>query len=452
MNLPNNIEAERAFLSLLFKRPEFVRQYEGLIRSEDFYRRSNGLIFESMVRLLHSQKPIDIINAVEDMKCKETLHDAGGIAELTSIQALSESVQKGNEGFLAKGYAEIIAECSRKREGYRAFTTAAMAAVSGEELDSLLAMAQKTIQSATHDLKSNLSDVSELEDNWAEWFAVTKERGDCPGIKSGFPLLDYYTGGWQPSSLVILGARPNMGKTALSLNFATKACKEGKAVAFFSLEMTKRELVSRILAAEGNIDARHANIPSLITAEEKQKVDMVFEKMRGWKLYIDDSYSLPVSQIAARSRRLQNSDGLDLVVIDHLNYIGTDGKAENRTNELRKITAALKGLSKELNVPVICLCQLSRGVESRDDKRPKLSDLRESGTIEQDADIVLFLYRDGYYKDDPNDKSAELRISKHRGGAVGTVNLRFDGEYQKFKQDVFAECKTKHAEKEDIPQ
>jgi len=452
MNLPNNIEAERAFLSLLFKRPEFVRQYEGLIRSGDFYRRSNGLIFESMIRLLHSEKPIDIINAVEDMKGKDTLHDAGGIVELTSIQELSEGAKNNKDEFLAKGYAEIISECSRKREGYRVFSAAAQAAVSGEELDSLLAMAQKTIQAATHDLKSNLSDVAELADNWAEWFAVTKERGECPGIKSGFPLLDYITGGWQPSSLVILGARPNMGKTALALNFATKACKEGKAVAFFSLEMTKRELVSRILSAEGNIDARHANIPSLITEEENKKIDKIFEKMRGWKLYIDDSYSLPVSQIAARSRRLQNSNGLDLVIIDHLNYIGTDGKAENRTNEMRKITAALKGLSKELSTPVICLCQLSRGVESRDDKRPKLSDLRESGTIEQDADIVLFLYREGYYKDDPTDKSAELRVAKHRGGAVGTVNLRFEGENQKFSQDVFADCKTKHAEKEDIPQ
>ena len=450
MNLPNNIQAERAFLSLLLKNPEFVRQYEGIVRADDFYRRSNGLIYESMARLLHSEKPIELISIVEDMKGKDTLHDAGGIAELTSIQNCADDLPLGKDSFHVKGYAEIILDCSRRREGYRVFVAAAERAASGEELDSLLAMAQSTFQSAANTLEEPLAGGDRLAVEWTEWFAVTKMRGDCPGIPTGFPLLDYITGGWQPSSLIILGARPNMGKTALALNFATRACKNGKAVAFFSLEMTKRELVSRIIAAEGNVDARHANIPSLMTAEEEKAIEPVFEKLRSWRLFIDDSYSLPVSQIAARSRRLQNSTGLDLIIIDHLNYIGSDGKAENRTNEMRKITAALKGLAKELDIPVICLSQLSRGLESRPDKRPALSDLRESGTIEQDADIVLFLYRDGYYTQDKGDKSAELRIAKHRGGEVGTISLYFKGEYQRFKQSDFSGRTTK-ATGRDIP-
>lgn len=432
MNLPNNVEAERAFLSVLISKPELIRQYEGLVRPDDFYRHSNGQIYDSLVRLVEANKPVDIITLVNDLSQRELLHSVGGIVELTALQ----TIETGDEdkGFLANGYAGIILDCSRRREGYRVFATAAQQAVSGEELDSLLALAKDTLQNAAHDLKDDVSDVQALKADWREWFKATKERGETPGVKTGLNLLDYITGGFQNSTLVVLGARPNMGKTALALNFAAQACKDKRKVAFFSLEMKQRELMSRLVASEAHISARSANIPALVTPDEIQRIKAFFEKLNDWGLFVDDSYSLPVSQIAARARRLQNAGGLDMVIIDHLNYIGSEGKSENRTNEVRKITAALKGLAKELDIPVICLCQLSRGLESRSEKRPELSDLRESGTIEQDADIVLLLYRDGYYTKDDGDDSAELRIAKHRGGKLGTVQLRFDAEHLRFTQ------------------
>jgi replicative DNA helicase len=188
-----------------------------------------------------------------------------------------------------------------------------------------------------------------------------------------------------------------------------------------------------------------------MSEDEERAAMRVLEKTDGWKLHIDDSPALPVSQILARSRRLQNSHGLDMVVIDHLNYIGSDGKSENRTNEVRKITAALKGMSKELNIPVICLCQLSRALESRPNKKPILADLRESGTIEQDADIVMFLYREAYYSKDAGDKSANLEVAKIRDGLLGDVAMRFDGVHQRFTQDAFAGAYGKSLMTEDIP-
>jgi len=452
VNLPNDEKAERAFLSVLLRNPALIRQYEGLVRTDDFYRHSHSLIFSALVRLSHEgKKAVDVISLVADLRDRGELAAAGGIIDITAIQQHAEPEQVGRkDSYLAHGYAEIITECARRREGYKVFASAAARAAYGEELENLLSLASEQLRDTAHEISGNMSNVQALTDLWAEWYAVTKERGEYTGIQSGLPLLDYMTGGWQDSTLIILGARPNMGKTALALNFAAEACKKGKRVAIFSLEMTKRELVSRILASEGNIDASHTNIPALLTDEENEKVDVVFGEISGWGLYVDDSYSLPMSQIVARSRRLQNADGLDMVIIDHLNYIGNDGKSENRTNEMRKITAALKGMAKELNIPVICLCQLSRGVESRNDKRPTLADLRESGTIEQDADIVLFLYRDGYYTKDEGDNSAELCVAKHRGGRVGTVHLLFDGAYQKFSPLPYSGTPQK-AEMEDIP-
>lgn len=432
MNLPNNVEAERAFLSALISKPELIRQYDGLVRVDDFYRHANGQIYDCLVRLTAENEPVNVITVVNDLQKRGILHSVGGVVEITGLQTIETNGKE--ESFLAQGYAGIILDCSRRREGYRVFATAAQQAASGEELDSLLTLAKDTLQNAAHDLKDTVADVQALKADWREWFKVTKERGETPGVKTGLEKLDYLTGGFQNSTLVILGARPNMGKTALALNFAAQACKDGRRVAFFSLEMKQRELMSRLVASEAHISARNANIPALVTSDEMQRIKAFFEKMNDWGLFVDDSYSLPVSQIAARARRLQNAGGLDMVIIDHLNYIGSEGKSENRTNEVRKITAALKGLAKELDVPVICLCQLSRGLESRSEKRPELSDLRESGTIEQDADIVLLLYRDGYYTKDDGDDSAELRVAKHRGGKLGTVQLRFDAEHLRFTQ------------------
>lgn len=436
MNMPNDTTCEAAFLSVLMTHPAYIKHYALMVKESDFYRNANALIYDSMVRLSEAEKEVDFVSITADLRERGRLQDAGGVAAVTNIGGMIVASQ--NDKAKAEHYASIILECARRRDGYRVFCEAAERAVSGEDLENLLSIARENLPSMG-EADKGLVDVSALTDEWALWYAENLDKGEFTGIKSGFTVLDKKTGGWQPSTLVILGARPNMGKTALALNFAVKAVKdEKKKVAIFSLEMTRRELISRIVSSEGGVNAHHANVPALMTREEDRAAQGVMEKMREWGLYIDDTYSLPVSKIMARSKRLQRERGLDLVIIDHLNYIGEDGKSENRLNEMRKITLALKGMAKELDIPVICLCQLSRGVEGRDDKRPKLSDLRESGTIEQDADVVLLLYREGYYSRDEKDNSAELIIAKHRNGEVGTIAMRFDGVHQKFAESDLA--------------
>ena len=446
-NLPNDTTCEAAFLSVLMAHAGFIKHYSMMVKEADFYRNAHALIYASMVRLSEAGKTVDFVSITADLREHGRLQDAGGVAAITQIGGMI--VAGSNDRAKAENYASIILDYARRRDGYRVFLEAAERAVSGEDLENLLSIAREHLPSAGESDKGLVS-AADLKDEWAVWYAENLDKGEFTGIKSGFNVLDGKTGGWQPSTLVILGARPNMGKTALALNFAVKACKdEKKKVAFFSLEMTRRELISRIVASEGNVNAHHANVPALMTREEEMAANGVMDKLQDWSLYIDDSYSLPVSKIMARSKRLQREHGLDLVIVDHLNYIGADGKSENRINEMRKITSALKGMAKELNIPVICLCQLSRGVEGRDDKRPKLSDLRESGTIEQDADIVLLLYREGYYSRDENDNSAELIIAKHRNGAIGNIVMRFDGAHQKFSESDIAFWG--HFEKGDVP-
>lgn len=432
--LPCDLESERAFLGMLINHPQYVENYANALHDTDFYRHANALIYASILRLSASHKAVDMVSVVADLREYGHLADAGGIAEISAITQYAVPDQiGGDDAERTRRYFEIILECARRRDGYRIFQTAAQRAVSGEDLESLLTLAREQLPKAASQ-EAHAIDSDLLADKWANWYLETKEKGECPGIRSGFPFLDKMTGGWQKSTLIILGARPNMGKTALALNFAVNACKKGASVMVFSLEMTDIQLCSRIIASEGRVDASHANIPALMSSAEDKAASIVLGKLHEWKLNIDDESALPVSKIFSRARNMQRERGLDMIVIDHLNYIGSEGQSENRTNEMRKITAALKAMAKELQIPVIVLCQLSRGVESRNDKHPTLADLRESGTIEQDADIVLLLYRDAYYTQDLSDKSAELQIAKHRNGRTGTIQLRFDGEHQKFSQ------------------
>lgn len=437
MHLPNDIESERALLSMLMNRPQLVEKYENILHVQDFYRNANALIYASILRLSAAKKSVDTISVVADLREHGKLHDAGGIAEITAISQYAVPSQIGaDDEARAQRYFEIVLECARRRDGFRVFQEAAERAVSGEDLENLLSIARENLPISP--TESSVLSGDALIDKWSLWYVETRAKGEFVGIRSGFSVLDKMTGGWRKATLIILGARPSMGKTALALNFAINACNDGKSVAFFSLEMASDELVSRIVASEGYVDAHHATVPALMTAEEEKSALRVLEKMRGWNIHIDDTSAMPVSKILARAKQIQREHGLDLVVIDHLNYIGSDGNAENRTNEMRKITASLKAMAKDLEVPVLVLCQLSRGVESRQDRRPSLGDLRESGTIEQDADIVLLLYRDGYYTRDASDKSAELQVAKHRNGEVGTVQLRFDGVHQRFSQSDLA--------------
>ena len=449
MNLPNDTRSERAFLSLLMNNPCLVQRYANSLHASDFYHVANSIIYSSILRLTAQKKPIDFISLTADLTDTDKLHDAGGIAEITAIAQYAAPEQVGvSVEDRCQRYYDIILECARRRDGYRVFQEAAQCAVSGEDLENLLTIAREKLPKIGNE-NNAMSDANSLADRWGEWYEENKAKGEYTGIQSGIPFLDKMTGGWKKGNLIVLGARPSMGKTALSLNFAVNACKEGHSVAFFSLEMCNDEIMARIISSEGSIDAKHANTPALMTENDEAIAKNVLKNFRSWKFYLDDTSAMPVSQIMAKARRIKQEKGLDLVIIDHLNFIGIDFRAENRTNEMRKITGSLKGMAKDLDVPVICLCQLSRGVESRAEKKPMLSDLRESGTIEQDADCVLLLYRDSYYSKEESDKSAELAIAKQRNGVVGTVQLHFEGKHQRFSQSDVTFWR--RAEMEDIP-
>jgi len=450
-NLPNDPQAEKAFLSLLFARPQFVQKVSGLIFPKDFYKRENQIIYASMQRIAASNElPLDMVGVTRELLARNELKQAGGNINITSIASMSMDLPVTlNDFATCKKYAEIILDCSRRREAIKSFEEATGLAVRGDDIGNILQSLNDTLENVNRG--TTVNGIGDTLSEWNTWYEETQLLGDCPGIHTGITELDNMTGGWQNGNLIVLGARPSMGKSALALNFACAACNDGKNVAVFSLEMTRREIISRITAAEGDIDFEHTNIPALITHEERQRIKAVFEKIGAWGLFLDDSPNMPLSQIATKARRLKYAGKLDLVIIDHLNLIGTDAKKENRTNEIADITKRMKGLAKELNVPVICLCQLSRGVENRNEKKPQLADLRESGTIEQDADMVLLLYRDGYYTKDASDKSAELIIAKQRGGRTGTVNLVFTGDRQVFVDDVLQGVMT-NARREDIPQ
>lgn len=450
-NLPNDPQAERKFLGLLFTRPQFVLKFSGLVFPRDFYKYDLQLIYASMQRIAaNDDLPLDMVGVTRDLLARKELDKAGGSINISQIASLSINEPLSISDFqTCKKYAEIILDCSRRRAAIKAFEEATGKAVNGDDVAGIVQCVNDTLENVNRG--ATVDGIGDTIDEWKAWYEETRLLGDCPGITSGLTELDGMTGGWSNGNLIILGARPSMGKSALALNFACAACRDGKNVAVFSLEMTKRELISRIAAAEGDVDFEHTNIPALITNEEREKIKKVFETVGKWGLFIDDTPAMPLSQIATKSRRLKYAGKLDLVIIDHLNFIGTDTKKENRTNEVSDITKRLKGLAKELNVPVICLCQLSRALESRPNKRPQLSDLRESGTIEQDADIVLMLYRDGYYTKDNTDKSAELIIGKQRGGKVGTINLIFTGDRQLFVEDVLQGV-MENARMEDIPE
>lgn len=449
-NLPNDPQAEKKFLGLLFTRPQFVQKFSGLVFPSDFYRLDFQLIYASMQRIAASNElPLDMVGVTQDLMARKELEKAGGNGNVSDIASLSIREPLSITDFqTTKKYADIILDFSRRRVAIKAFEEATWKAENGEDVDGVVQCVNDTLESMNRG--STVNGIGDTIEEWESWYEETRLLGDCPGIATGFANLDGMTGGWVNGNLAILGARPSMGKSAIALNSACAACRDGKNVAIFSLEMTKREIMSRIYSAEGDIDFKHTNVPSLITNDERERINRISKTMESWGLYIDDTPGMPLSQIATKARRLKYAGKLDLVIIDHLHLIGTDTKKENRTNEVSDITKRLKGLAKELNVPVICLCQLSRGVENRNEKRPQLSDLRESGSIEQDADIVMLLYRDGYYTKDASDESAELIVAKNRNGMIGTINLIFTGNRQLFVEDVLQGVMT-NAREEDIP-
>ncbi|MFZ7942371.1 MULTISPECIES: replicative DNA helicase [Bacillaceae] len=428
---PQNIEAEQAVLGAIFLEPSALTMASEILIPEDFYRASHQKIFHVMLHLSDQGKAVDLVTVTEELAAAKLIEDIGGVSYLSDLAGSVPTAAN------IEYYARIVEEKSLLRRLIRTATTIASDGYSREdEVEALLSEAEKSIlevaqrknAGAFHDIKDVLV---RTYDNIEE---MHKRVGEITGLETGFVELDRMTAGFQRNDLIIVGARPSVGKTAFALNIAQNVAKKtGENIAIFSLEMGAEQLVMRLLCAEGNIDAQRLRTGSL-TEEDWGKLTMAMGALSNTGIYIDDTPGVRVGDIRSKCRRLKQEHGLGMILIDYLQLIlGSGRSGENRQQEVSEISRSLKQLARELQVPVIALSQLSRGVEQRQDKRPMMSDIRESGSIEQDADIVAFLYRDDYYDKESESKNIiEIIIAKQRNGPTGTVSLAFVKEYNKF--------------------
>lgn len=437
---PQNIEAEQAVLGSVFLDAESIIEAMEYIDTTDFYRRSHQLIFEAMITLNDRNEAIDLITVKDHLENLNLIEDVGGLSYLSDLALAVPTAAN------IVYYAKIVEEKSLLRTLIQTATEiVTQGFAQGQEVESILDEAeQKIFQVSEKRNRSGFLSISEvLNTTFAEIDRLSQQDEEITGLPTGYHALDKMTAGLQPEELIILAARPAVGKTAFALNIAQNVgTKTDKAVAIFSLEMGASSLVNRMLCAEGTIDASHLRTGQL-SEEEWSSLIMAMGSLSKASIYIDDTPGIKISEIRAKCRKLAQEKGnLGLILIDYLQLIEGTGR-ENRQQEVSEISRQLKKLAKELKVPVIALSQLSRGVEQRQDKRPVLSDIRESGSIEQDADIVAFLYRDDYYRDEEGEDSQpsqeqednniiEVIIEKNRSGARGTVELLFIKEYNKF--------------------
>ncbi len=436
---PQNIEAEQAVLGAMLIDKEAIAKATEVLLADDFYREAHRVIFSAMLELYNKNEAVDMVTVTEILKRDNKLEDIGGIAYITSLANVVLTAAN------VKYHAEIVAEKSVLRQLVRVSTEiAAMGYEANEDVGTLLDTAESRILEISNRKKKNdftaINDI--LMDSVQSIESLLQNKGGLTGLPSGFADLDKLTSGLHPSDFIILAARPSMGKTALALNIvqnvALRAHKviggEPRSVAFFSLEMSKEQLVNRMLCAEAGIDSQRLRVGEMHDEDWTHLWDAC-DTMSRAKIYIDDTAGITAMDMRSRARRLKAEHGLDLIVVDYLQLMQGSGKRNNsgdRQQEVSEISRSLKALARELDVPVLALSQLSRSVESRQVKRPMLSDLRESGSLEQDADIVAFLYREDYYNPETENKHTELIIAKHRNGPVDTVNLFFQKQFTKF--------------------
>jgi replicative DNA helicase len=428
---PQNIEAEQAVIGAIFLEPLALTPASEILIPEDFYRAAHQKIFNAMVKLNDQGKAVDLITVTEELAATKILEDIGGVSYLSEVAGSVPTAAN------IEYYANIVAEKSLLRRLIRTATGIAQDGYTREdEVETLLGEAEKSIMEVAQ--RRNAGNFHNIKDVLVRTYdnieTLHQRTGDVTGIPTGFAELDRMTAGFQRNDLIIVGARPSVGKTAFALNIAQNvAVKSKENVAIFSLEMGAEQLVMRMLCAEGNIDAQRLRTGTL-TDEDWGKLTMAMGSLSDAGIFIDDTPGVRISDLQAKCRRLKQEHGLGMILIDYLQLIlGSGRSGENRQQEVSEISRSLKQLARELQVPVIALSQLSRGVEQRQDKRPMMSDIRESGSIEQDADIVAFLYRDDYYdKESENKNIIEIIIAKQRNGPTGTVSLAFVKEYNKF--------------------
>lgn len=427
---PYDEQAEASVLGAMLLDKSAITTAIEIIHAEDFYYDSHKAIFEGIMRLYNKNQPADMITLSDFLKKSGQLEAVGGYTYLGRLTSGAGAVSN------TEAYANIIKEKSTLRALIRAGGEIVEDSYRDEDdVSSIIEKAEKSIFDITQDNQRN--GLMMMRDVMVDTFDVMQQRsenkGGLTGLTTGFIDLDRKTSGMQKADLVLLAARPSMGKTALMVNIATNsALKANASVAMFSLEMSRNQLSQRILSSLSHVDLMKI-ISGDLTTEEWSKVIETMTYMNEIAIYIDDTAGITPLEVKAKCRRLKAEKGLDLVVIDYLQLMEVGGRAESRQQEISAISRQLKGIAKELDVPVIALSQLSRAPEMRADHRPILSDLRESGAIEQDADIVMFLYRDEYYNPDTEKQGlGELIIAKHRNGPTGTVELLFKGEYTKF--------------------
>ncbi|WMM24677.1 replicative DNA helicase [Tissierella sp. MB52-C2] len=427
---PHSLEAEQSVLGAMILNKEAINTAIEIIRPDDFYKEANKEIFESILVLFNKNEPVDLITLSEELKRRGTLENIGGVTYLANISSSIATTAN------VKYYCKIVEEKSILRRLINSCDDViAKSYENSDEVNTIIEKAEKSIFDITQGRhREGFSPISEvLLDSFSQIEERAANQGTLTGLTTGFIDLDNKLSGLQKSDLVLLAARPSMGKTAISVNIVTNAAlKASASVAVFSLEMSKEQLVQRMISATAHVDLQKI-ISGRLEEEEWLQVINSMGPLSQANVFIDDTPGISLMEMKAKCRRLKIEKGLDLVMIDYLQLMQLEGKQESRQQEISTISRGLKALAKEMDCPVIALSQLSRAPELRTDHRPILSDLRESGAIEQDADVVLFLYRDDYYNEDSEKKNiGEVIIAKHRNGPTGSIELVFKKEFTKF--------------------
>ena len=428
--LPHSIEAEQSVIGSMILDREAITIASELIFPEDFYNKQYGVLFESMVELNDEGKPVDLVTLQNKLKEKDVP------PEVSSLEFIRDIITAVPTSANVRYYARIVAEKSTLRKLIRTIGEIENDCYAGKEsLEVILEDTEKKVFDLVQ--RRNTGDhvpIRKVVMNALQRIeAASKSTGSVTGVATGFFDLDVMTSGMQPADLVLIAARPSMGKTAFVLNIAQHAAfKLNKSVAIFSLEMSKEQLVNRMFSLESSVDAQHLRNGKLDENEWEKLIESA-GVIGNSKLIIDDTPGISIQEMRSKCRKYKLEQGLDMIIIDYLQLMSGGGKSESRQQEISEISRSLKALAREMNVPVLSLSQLSRAVEQRPDKRPMMSDLRESGAIEQDADVIMFIYRDDYYnKDTEKPGVAEIIIGKQRNGPVGTVELAWMAKYTRF--------------------
>ncbi len=430
--MPHSAEAEQSVIAAMLMDRDAIMSASEILAPEDFYQRQYGVIFEAMVEIFNEDKPVDLVILQERLRAKAVP------AEISSMEFVRELLDSASVSGNAKYYANIVAEKAVMRRLIRLNEEISNVCYEGKEpLEAVLEQTEKKVFDLVQRRGGGdfvpikqvvLNALQKIE-------AASRTKGNVTGLATGFKDLDYQTSGLQPSDLILVAARPSMGKTAFVLNIAQyMAFRSNLTVAIFSLEMSKEQLVNRLLSMESGVDAQKLRSGNLADSDWERLVEGA-ESVAGSHMIIDDTPGITLAELRSKCRKYKLENNLQIVMIDYLQLMSGSGRStDSRQQEISDISRGLKSLARELNVPVVALSQLSRAVEQRPDHRPMLSDLRESGAIEQDADVVMFIYRDSYYNRDSENKDlAEINVAKQRNGPVGPVNLLWIPEFTTFK-------------------